>query len=126
PNALMRRPLAESLGEGGLRTTLEAAGIHYSLRIEGREALLGSEDRVNLYRILQHLVAAAQHSADTLALDVAVALPLQVEAGWVEVQARLAFRSPRVPGSLEGEADIRALRDRMLACGGRVGIVPAG
>lgn len=126
PHGLTRMTLTESLNSGSLRTHLDAAGIHYTVRVGGDESRLQTPDRVTLYRVVQHVVAAVQRCADALSLDVAVSLPTGGEEAWAEVACSIACRAPQLEGALAGEADMRALRDRMLACGGRVDVTPVG
>lgn len=124
PQALSRMALQESLGGGALRSCLEAGGIDYAVQVRGLESGLPDDDRVTLYRVVQHLVAATLRCSDAVALTINVVLPAPQDARWAEVSAVLACRAPLVVGALDGEADIRALRDRMLAVGGRLDITP--
>ena len=117
PRALVGARLGDALRQSPPGRALLAAGVDLRVDAGSADERLAVADRVQVYRVAQHLMALALRYPDSLLLE------LQVQAAdapvhEVRIEATLSCRSPLILDAVRNEPDLQAIRDRMFACGG--------
>jgi glucose-6-phosphate-specific signal transduction histidine kinase len=117
PRMLAEAGLLDAISTSPSARALEAAGVQRKLEWQGEPRTLGDVDRMQAYRVAQHLMALALRYSDSVCLELRFALPVD-PVSELQLRARLLCRSPLVLEAVRGEPDLQAVRDRMFACGG--------
>ncbi|MCK7593280.1 MASE1 domain-containing protein [Pseudomarimonas salicorniae] len=127
PRAMSSGGLAEALRGGPSARALSEAGVETRVTIEGDERRLAELDRMQAYRIVQHLMALAMRYSNAVLMEVRVVVGAGVPPE-VELDIRLLCRSPLNLEAVRAESDLQAVRDRVFARGGQahVEIEPSG
>lgn len=119
PRSMVSGGLLGAVRDGPPARALGSAGVRLEARVGGDEALLSDVDRMQVYRLVQHMVALTLRFSDAVQLQVDV----EVAAGDVPritLSAVLRCRSPMNAQVVAAEPDMQAIRDRMFACSGDV------
>lgn len=121
PRMLAEAGLLDAISASPSARALDAAGVQRKLEWQGELRALGDVDRMQAYRVAQHLMALSLRYSDSVRLELKFDL-LTGPINELHLAARLLCRSPLVLEAVRGEPDLQAVRDRMFACGGEAQI----
>lgn len=126
PRALAGTDLGQAISESPPARALATAGVRMQVDAGSSEPALSEADRLQAYRLAQHLMALALRYPDSLSLGLCLEVdpaPAGSGAPAVRLEALLQCRSPLRLEALRSEPDLQAVRDRMFACGGEAAIL---
>ncbi len=121
PRAMVSGGLLGAIRNGPPARALESAGVHLETSVSGDEAALSDVDRMQVYRLAQHMVSLSLRYSDTLQMRFDVTLGVERPAR-IDIDASLRCKTALNAQVVAAEPDIQAIRDRMFACGGDTAI----
>lgn len=124
PRGLAEGRLREAILETPLARSLHAAGVRFELDVREDAFPPDAGCRIHTFRIAQHLMALALRFSDCTQLRLALEEEQDGE-GWIGITARIVCRTPLMAEAVAAEPEWQAVRDRMFAVGGEVGMEPA-